>query len=256
MQSANTPKFAHAMVQRRVAEDEGEKIDDLYVAILGEAIRLPKSGRVTKNRFLKVCESSFIDSQQRLARRRHSTSGSHCATRATTKVSARRRSGNSTVRQRRGESCGTKEIQVYERFGVCNFGIIVVGRVAIADAHVEAPGDLLICKERDSPARRRQFARFVAAGNSGGGGSLFLAQLAATDDTQRFARGPRARFWPQSTICSNDAAIGADSESVPRLVFAAQRAKEAGERRLQPLKKSCERRRFRRRAAFCVVRRR
>lgn len=66
-------------------------------------------------------------------------------------------------------------INLFEKFGAGEWGVLLTGGIVVDPRHAEGPGNMLISKEVDSNPRRNQFRRLTDAAKAHK--SLIIAQL-------------------------------------------------------------------------------
>ncbi|KAI6192121.1 Oxidored-FMN domain-containing protein [Aphelenchoides bicaudatus] len=189
------------MVNRRFQSDE--KAD---ASLLKEPLHFKTSGRVARNRILKSALTELI---------------------STYNPSDIKKSGLPTQRL----------INLYEKFGNGEYGVLLTGNVPVDPWHLEAPGNFFLAKEGDTEERRNLTKQLAKAAKSDG--ALALVQL--THAGRQTAAGVNP-----SPFSASDVQLGVESrgskygkpiplsieqiktEVVDRFVFAAKQAKEAG----------------------------
>ncbi|KAH7712219.1 Protein W06H8.2 [Aphelenchoides avenae] len=66
-------------------------------------------------------------------------------------------------------------INLYTKFGNGGLGVFLTGNYAVDPKHLDAPGNVVIAKEADSPTRRQQLARLASAAKMDG--ALAIVQI-------------------------------------------------------------------------------
>ncbi|KIH61541.1 hypothetical protein ANCDUO_08186 [Ancylostoma duodenale] len=66
-------------------------------------------------------------------------------------------------------------INVYDKWGHGGFGVIITGNIIVDPRNLEAAGNMIICRENDSPLLRKAFSRLADAAKQDG--ALVIAQL-------------------------------------------------------------------------------
>ncbi|KAF1751326.1 hypothetical protein GCK72_017880 [Caenorhabditis remanei] len=98
-------------------------------AILGETLKFP-SGKIAQNRFLKAALTEMLSVFEPT---------------------------NPKV-----NGVPTQEIiNVYDKWGNGQFGVILTGNVQVSPVHLEAPGNAMIFKEGETPARREAYKQWA-----------------------------------------------------------------------------------------------
>lgn len=118
--------------------------DQVDQKILGEQVKLPFSGKVAKSRFLKAAMTERLSTWSQ-----HNPS-------------------------KRG--IPTPEIiKVYEEWGLGGYGIVLTGNLMVNEHDLEAPGNLILAKNLETPDRLEGFRKLVEATKRHG--SLCIGQL-------------------------------------------------------------------------------
>ncbi|KAK0552039.1 NADH-dependent flavin oxidoreductase [Tilletia horrida] len=117
---------------------------DVDVSVLGEPIKLPFSGKVAKNRFLKAA------------------------------MTERQSSWDQKDASKRGVPSESL-INLYKAWGQGGFGIILSGNLIVDPYNLEAPGNTVLSKELANSERLDAFKKLAAAAKADG--SLFIVQV-------------------------------------------------------------------------------
>ncbi|KAE8210202.1 hypothetical protein CF327_g5902 [Tilletia walkeri] len=123
------------------ARHESAKVD---VSVLGESVKLPFSGKVAKNRFLKAA------------------------------MTERQATWDQNDFVARGAVTDSL-INLYENWGKGGFGIILSGNLIIDPINLEAAGNMVLNKDLMDDGRLESFKKLAAAAKSDG--SLFVVQI-------------------------------------------------------------------------------
>jgi 2,4-dienoyl-CoA reductase-like NADH-dependent reductase (Old Yellow Enzyme family) len=127
------------MVNRRFQSDE--KAD---ARLLGEPLHFKTSGRTARNRILKSALTEIISTYDPIDVKK---------------------SGLPTKRL----------LNLYEKFGHGEYGVLLTGNVPVDPWHLEAAGNVFIAKEGDTEERRQLLKQFAKASKADG--ALALIQL-------------------------------------------------------------------------------
>ncbi|CAI2354584.1 unnamed protein product [Caenorhabditis sp. 36 PRJEB53466] len=113
------------------------------VAVLGDKLKFP-SGKVAQNRFLKAALTEMLSTFEPSDPKAHGVP--------------------------------TQEIlNVYDKWGNGQFGMILTGNVHVSPVHLEAPGNPIIFKEGDTSARREAYTKWAKVSKQDG--ALAVVQL-------------------------------------------------------------------------------
>ncbi|KAH7707597.1 Protein F17A9.4 [Aphelenchoides avenae] len=128
-------------------------------------------------------------------------------------------------------------INLYQKFGNGGYGVLLTGNTMVHPTHLEAPGNIVIAKEIDTPHRRKQLARLAAAAKSDGALALVQLSHAGRQTPASVNPHPFSSSDVQLTQKLRGASYGkpialtteqVKTEVIDRFVFAAKAVKEAG----------------------------
>ncbi|CAI2354583.1 unnamed protein product [Caenorhabditis sp. 36 PRJEB53466] len=113
------------------------------VAVLGDKLKFP-SGKVAQNRFLKAAMTELLSTYEPSNPKAHGIPTQSL-------------------------------VNVYEKWGNGQFGLILTGNLLVDPNHLEAPGNAIIFQEGDSAARREAYKKLTSASKQDG--ALVIGQL-------------------------------------------------------------------------------